>query len=901
LSAQVKVLIMKTKRFSGAILVALLLLASAETGFASDWTNPTLGDWFIASNWNAGVPDGNTAALIFNGGTALLTAPGATSNFLWVGIFEDTGGNGTLLASNAGTLTTGDISVGRVNFSQAPAVGNLNISSGAVVTATTVTIGQGVGGGGPATGTVDVTGTGSRLNAQAGPIVLGTGNATGTLVVENGGRAHSPGGSIGIGSATVQGSGSLWDSTEAMYVGNGSANSSLQILNGGEVRAPVLKLFNGLVDVDNGSSTVSGLTISGVRGQPSGGSLGVLIIGNNTAGRMEILIGGTVFSYRGFLGANAGSFGSALVTDAGSKWTATGSIWVGNSGSGTLDVLNGGTVTSSGNGYLAFSNNTTGSATISGAGSAWTMSDHLYIGGNGAAPGGSGQLVLQNGGAVTAIGVTLWDTGIMRLGANATLNGPLTVLGGAIETANNITFPNDFTLGTGGLFVRTYGFSSTFSGVISGSGGLTKSGSFTGSGPGTLTLTGNSTYSGPTTISFGKLVVDGSIASAVTVNSGAILGGSGTVGGITINSGGILAPGDSPGILTVNGNYTQQSGGVLNVELGGATAGTGFDQVAVSGSATVDGVLNLSLVNGFQPIMGQRFAIITSSSETGNFSTINSSGFAVRSDASNAGIVLTVTSGAPPPTTLANISTRLRVETGDNVLIGGFIVTGTQPKKVIVRAIGPSLPLAGALADPILELRDSSGSLIFSNDNWRSDQEAEIIATTIPPANDLESAIVATLPANNSAYTAIVRGVNNGTGIGVVEAYDLDISANSKLANISTRGFVETGDNVLIGGLIVQGQNPLRVIVRAIGPSLSLPGALGDPTLELRDGNGGLIDANDNWRSDHEAEIIATTIPPLNDLESAIVRDLAPGNYTAIVRGVNSTTGIAVIEAYGLN
>jgi plastocyanin len=255
------------------------------------------------------------------------------------------------------------------------------------------------------------------------------------------------------------------------------------------------------------------------------------------------------------------------------------------------------------------------------------------------------------------------------------------------------------------------------------------------------------------------------------------------------------------------------------------------------------------------------------------------------------------------PSTFGNISTRLRVETGDNVLIGGFIVTGTQPKKIIARAIGPSLPLAGALADPVLELRNSSGGLIASNDNWRSDQEAEIIATTIPPSNDLESAIVATLPANSSAYTAIVRGVNNGTGIGVVEAYDLDQTVDSKLANISTRGFVQTGDNVLIGGLIVVGQNPLRVIVRAIGPSLSVPGKLADPTLELRDANGGLVRANDNWRSDQEAEIIATTIPPTNDLESAIVETL-PANgasYTAIVRGVNNTTGVAVVEAYELN
>jgi hypothetical protein len=243
------------------------------------------------------------------------------------------------------------------------------------------------------------------------------------------------------------------------------------------------------------------------------------------------------------------------------------------------------------------------------------------------------------------------------------------------------------------------------------------------------------------------------------------------------------------------------------------------------------------------------------------------------------------------------------VETGDNVLIGGFIITGTQPKKVIIRAIGPSLPLAGTLADPVLELRNSSGGLIASNDNWRSDQQAEIVATGIPPANDLESAIVATLPANNSAYTAIVRGVNNGTGVGLVEAYDLDRSVDSKLANISTRGLVQTGDNVLIAGTIVVGQISQRVLVRAIGPSLPVPGALGDPTLELRDGNGGLIRSNDNWRSDQEAEIIATTIPPSNDVESALVATL-PANgaaYTAIVRGVNGTTGVAAVEVYGLN
>jgi hypothetical protein len=265
------------------------------------------------------------------------------------------------------------------------------------------------------------------------------------------------------------------------------------------------------------------------------------------------------------------------------------------------------------------------------------------------------------------------------------------------------------------------------------------------------------------------------------------------------------------------------------------------------------------------------------------------------------GLQATVASSGGNSSLLANISTRALVQTGENVLIGGFIITGTQPKKVIVRAIGPSLSnYFATLTNPALELRDSSGALIGSNDNWRSDQEAEIIATGVAPIHDLESAIVATLPANNSIYTAIIHGVNNGTGVGVVEAYDLDRTVDAKLANISTRGAVRAGDDVLIGGLIVLGQNPLRVIVRAIGPSLGA-GALTDPTLELYDINGSLIASNNNWRSDQEPEIIATGIPPSNDLESAILRDLAPGNYTAIVGGVSGTTGVALVEAYALN
>jgi hypothetical protein len=207
--------------------------------------------------------------------------------------------------------------------------------------------------------------------------------------------------------------------------------------------------------------------------------------------------------------------------------------------------------------------------------------------------------------------------------------------------------------------------------------------------------------------------------------------------------------------------------------------------------------------------------------------------------------------------------------------------------------------VSGTLADPFLELHDGSGATIFSNDDWQETQQAEIEGTTIPPQDDLESAIVATLTANNSAYTAIVRGADGGSGVGLVEVYDLDRSVDSQLANISTRGLVQTGDNVMIGGFIVL-EGSRKVIVRAIGPSLPVAGALSDPVLELHGGNGELLQSNDDWRSDQEQEVIATTVPPSNDLESAIVRTIAPGNYTAIVRGANDATGVALVEVYAL-
>ena len=221
---------------------------------------------------------------------------------------------------------------------------------------------------------------------------------------------------------------------------------------------------------------------------------------------------------------------------------------------------------------------------------------------------------------------------------------------------------------------------------------------------------------------------------------------------------------------------------------------------------------------------------------------------------------------------------------------------------MIIRGIGPSLApfLSGALANPTLELFQDS-TLLQSNNDWKDTQRIEIEATGLQPSIDFESAIARTLPPGS--YTAVLRGLGNTTGIAVVEAYDLNQAANSKLANIATRGFVETGDNVMIGGLIIgpAGGANARVVVRAIGPSLTafgITGALQDPSVELKDVNGSTLSSNDDWMLGQPTEIQQLGLAPTDTHESALVTTLAPGAYTAIVRGVGNTTGVALVEVY---
>ena len=256
-----------------------------------------------------------------------------------------------------------------------------------------------------------------------------------------------------------------------------------------------------------------------------------------------------------------------------------------------------------------------------------------------------------------------------------------------------------------------------------------------------------------------------------------------------------------------------------------------------------------------------------------------------------------------PASALVNVSTRLVIQTGDEIGIGGFIITGTDPKKVLIRGIGPTLArynIPNALQDPMLELHDGTGAVLTSNDDWKVHQQAAIEATGLAPPDDRESAILLSL--QPGPYTVFESGKNGTTGVGLIEVYDVDVLSASHLSNISTRGLVQGDNNVMIGGFIVSGASgSINLVVRAIGPTLTSYGvlnALADPTLQLYDGNGTVIGFNNNWKDSQQTQIQNSGRKPPNDLEAAIAVTVSPGNYTAIVRGNNNTTGIGLVEVY---
>jgi K319L-like, PKD domain len=252
---------------------------------------------------------------------------------------------------------------------------------------------------------------------------------------------------------------------------------------------------------------------------------------------------------------------------------------------------------------------------------------------------------------------------------------------------------------------------------------------------------------------------------------------------------------------------------------------------------------------------------------------------------------------------LSNISTRAAIGPGEEVSIGGFIIQGDTPQAVLIRALGPSLAnlgVGGALADPTLELHDRSGNLVATNDNWKDAQEEVIAGSGLVPNDDREAAIWASLVPGT--YTAVVAGRAGTTGVALTEIYELG-QTGARLANLSTRGFAGADDEVMIGGVIIFGTDPASIVVRALGPSLAplgIQNPLADPTLELFDDQGTAIATNDNWKTTQQAALESTMLSPPNDLEAAVLTPLLPGRYTAILRGANGGTGIALLEVYNL-
>ena len=792
-----------------------------------------------------------------------------------------------------------------------PGNGILMVSGESDVSSGEGRIGNGVGGG-------SATVSGMNTFWNTGNLSVGF-SGDGDLTASMGGSVVSEGGFVGFGSGTtgnvtIQGFGvdflddaSNWTITADLTIGV-DGTGIVNVLDFGRLDVANSTTVNGTLTISSGANSVHNshpVTIGGAHD-------GTVTVSGSSQGIRAAMLG---------------------VSD----------LTLGELGQGTLTVENGALVSCT-NAFVGvgLTNTTdlsgTGSIVVAASGempSNLKIEDQLEIGRT-----RLGKLTIEDGAQATAQDVTL---GTLRggLGILSLFGDPLVGTSTSLSVTGKISLALE---GIGRLNVFEDSIVTCASaelGVLAGSEGVAAigdegmpgdparwdvSGDITvgGLGLGEIRLRNNAivTYGMTLLVNHNGLIGgNGSfVGNPIVINRSVGIGGNNifTAQAVVRNSGN-AEPGNSVGTLIIESDFEQTATGKLTIETIGVGDGE-FDVLRVTGDTILDGILEMLFPGSYVPKTGDSFQFLEVDGViSGEFAEINFPqllpGFQFDMTQTPGGMVFTALNDAVlAPTFLLNISTRLQVGTGDNVLIGGFILSGTEPKQVLIRAIGPSLGtlgVNGALADPTLELHDITGALIGQNDNWRTTQTGGLIvedqflgihATGIPPINDAESAIIATL--DPGAYTCILAGANSSTGIALVEVYDLGPApAAAKLANISTRGLVQTEDNVMIGGFII-GNQTSSVLVRGIGPSLGaagVNGALADPALELFDINGALLASNDNWRSDQEAEIEATTIPPNDDLESALLRSLAPGAYTAILRGVGDTTGVGLVEAYNLD
>jgi hypothetical protein len=597
---------------------------------------------------------------------------------------------------------------------------------------------------------------------------------------------------------------------------------------------------------------------------------------SNTVTITILPAGGTFYTFQG---------------SAGGAWTIPGN-WSpqGVPGPGDLaELKNGQTVSVSGAAITVGSLTIGGNSAVTGNGTLTVNNSFNFSSGSLSTvhvilPVGS-QFTLSGDGAKEFTDVTIDNTGITKcIGAGA-------ITGNAATAFNNTGIFTIYSASSDTTATATFG-EFTNAGFVQIKGKLAAN-TYTQSG-GQLDLQAylDNGEVGPLTLAILQ-------ANTIQLNGGTLTG-SGTLIGNLINNGASIVPGHSAGSVSVQGNYTQGVNGLLSLEIGGTQPGQ-YDQLLVSGTAKLDGQLSVRTINNFTPSPATNFAPLQFSSVSGDFATTTSN---AQVTVTSTSVEVKVIGPNPPPPRAQNISTRLSVQAGDDVLIGGFIITGPagSTKTVAVRGIGPSLAQFGInnpLSDPLIELHKSDGSVLI-NDNWKDASNANEVPQVLKPSDDREAVVVTTLPPG--LYTAIVKGAHGETGVGLAEVYDLDPPSTTVLANISTRGLVQRADNVLIGGFIIGGSDPAKVLVRAIGPSLKnfgIGNALNDPILEVHDANGAVI-SNDDWRNTQEQDIAATGIPPTDDHEAAVLSTLSPGNYTAIVRGKSDTTGIALVEVYML-
>ena len=805
-----------------------------------------------------GFDSGSHGNMTLDGNGSVIDATGAL-----VSLGKSGGSVGSLVLTNQASLL-----LGQNTFIGDGGNGSLSIRSGSHVTLSGASTEFGVGNEDGSSGSVSVQGMGSLLTI-AGLTIVGV-SGDGFVGVSSGGMIQSDIVGLGTqsgrrGTVVVDGAGSSWNAADAVEVGQTKGGS--------------------------GKLTVS-----------SGGAFSILRPEANFA-----------------IAKRPDTTGELNVDGSGSRVTAWRFI-AGIEGSATVRITHGGSLQTS-SGAIASDSSSSGDVVVSDPGSQWTLSrgPSLTVAGilRGSRPsrGGPATLTVANGGLVLVPEVLA----VARLG-NVILSG------GAVGVGTNANpAPNTLRVAADGLLI---GAGRVLGQVIVAAGGRVRpgfspgilpiEGSFTqeagstfyaeigGPDPGTgydqITATGAATLAGnlqirltngftPTVGQTFRILSAGSVSGAFTSISEPSQAGislSSDATGITATVTSVAA-----GAPVINSDTTivAQPGAPFTYQIAATNSPSSFGATNLPDGLTIDHATGI--IAGTVANTGAFFIPINANNAAGS---------------GQADLILLVEAAEVTPiggsAQLLNIATRMRVQAGENVLIGGFIVAGTDQKKLIIRGIGPSLSsfVSGTLADPTLELFQGS-TLLTSNDNWKTDQQAEIEATGLAPANDLESAIVRTLAPGS--YTAILRGKSDTTGIGVVEAYDLDPATNSKLANIATRGFVETGDNVMIGGLIIgpAGKGSATVVVRAIGPTLGnfgISGALQDPTLDLVNSDGVVIRSNNDWRESQEGQIIATGLAPSDNRESALIETLAPGSYTAIVRGAGGTTGVGLVEAYHL-